>query len=358
MIAIAGTVFLVTALLNVTIDPQGVFETGLFGKHANPNVRYKRFREYQRDASRIDGLLFASSRGAAFEAKDVASRIGVGHLQNLFVPAGSLADHLPFLEYIVADKASRGERIKKVILMLDADLFGKPAWTNTNIDGFLPPGVGGTEPIRFWWRYLTTVQFKIWRSEIRNAWPDKRTNISANGEDVLESENRNAATAVDDRVPVVLTSDTYDRKHYRLEFPIMLAGISNESPRASEAGAGAQVRRATYRPQLDRRLADLARFVAICRDRSIELTVAINPMTRSNLGNYDFAELSDIIDRINRIAPVWDFSAPGTLNEGFDIWLDPSHFAPNAALMMIDRMFVTGGRDLSHVGRLRPLAVR
>ena len=93
-------------------------------------------------------------------------RIGARTVAKFDVTAGMITDHLPALEYVLRDKAQRGEKIKAALLLIDVDSFGKPPATNVNIDSFLPPELSGEHPARFWWRYLTVFQLRMWRGII------------------------------------------------------------------------------------------------------------------------------------------------------------------------------------------------
>src|SRR5258708_7486659 len=46
---------------NVLIDPQDVFGAGLIREKRNVNQRYHRYIDYQRSASKVEGLFFSSS---------------------------------------------------------------------------------------------------------------------------------------------------------------------------------------------------------------------------------------------------------------------------------------------------------
>ena len=124
------------------------------------------FGNIRRKRDQVDGLLFASSRGRAFDADLVARKIGARAVAKFDVTAGMITDHLPALEYVLRDKAARGEKIKAALLLIDVDSFGKPPATNVNIDSFLPPELSGEHPARFWWRYLTVFQLRMWRGII------------------------------------------------------------------------------------------------------------------------------------------------------------------------------------------------
>src|SRR4051794_25681162 len=165
---LAGAFGLLAATMgvNYTLDPQYVFGTPLMRVDDNANFRLHRVREYQAQRDKVDGLLFASSRGRAFDAALVAEKIGANTIAKFDVTAGMITDHLPALEYVLRDKAARGEKIRAALLLIDIDTFGKLPSTNINIDSFLPPEMSGEHPARFWWRYLTVFQFRMWRGII------------------------------------------------------------------------------------------------------------------------------------------------------------------------------------------------
>ena len=167
-VVLAGAfgVLAATMATNYALDPQYVFGTPLSRHDENANYRYHRVRQYQAQRERVDGLLFASSRGRAFDPALVAQKMGVNTVAKFDVTAGMITDHLPALEYVLRDKASRGEKIRAVLLLIDVDSFGKLPSTNVNIDSFLPPELSGEHPARFWWRYLTVFQFRMWRGII------------------------------------------------------------------------------------------------------------------------------------------------------------------------------------------------
>ena len=163
LLAAAFGLLAATMAVNFALDPQYVFGTPLARHDENANYRYHRVRQYQAQRDRVDGLLFASSRGRAFDADLVAQKIGATAVAKFDVTAGMITDHLPALEYVLRDKAARGETVRAALLLIDVDTFGKLPATNVNIDSFLPPELSGEHPARFWWRYLTVFQFRMWR---------------------------------------------------------------------------------------------------------------------------------------------------------------------------------------------------
>ena len=76
---------------------------------------------------------------------------------NFSVIRGMLPDFLPALEYVLADKAKRGQRLRAVFLLLDIDTFGDPAATNRYIETLLPQALSGESGVYFWWRNLTAL---------------------------------------------------------------------------------------------------------------------------------------------------------------------------------------------------------
>ena len=332
---------------NVVIDPEEMFQTNLLAEHSSPNTRYQRFRAYQREASEVDGLFFASSRGGVFDTQAIATLSGARHVASFAVIAGAITDHLQFLETILRDKAARGERIKQVLLLLDSDLFGTPSWTNRNLDSFMPPEVSGESNFRFWMRYLVSVQTTNWRESIRQSrehtprppmaldQPDRKIRLAANG-----------AIA-----GVPLPADDSDRRPAAPGLSLASDEIS-APPAPSDLASKFHRERISTKPFLDVQLRELAKFVALCRQNDIRLTVAINPLNKQNQQQYVPGHLQEMVAQIAGVTDVWDFEAPAWLESDPAHWFEISHFKPEVAELMLRRMYANGAGVPDGFGRL------
>lgn len=304
LIAGATLLFMSTVAANVLLDPQYVFHTNLVPKGVNWNERAGKFALYKRETSEVDGLVFSSSRGNMLPMDSLAQGMGVSHLFNLSVSYGMIPDHLPIFEYILADKAKRGQHIKAVVLLLDLDFFGKPAWTNSNINSFLPPELSGESPVRYWWRYLTVFQYRFWRDAVRSA-SVAATPPTAGAPPSAALDLIPAAA----RAPIDETPETHRRAWNSI------------------------------RPDLEKQIGQLTQFVALCRDNGIRLTVALSPMIRQNLDVHEPGRLEALAARIGKIVPLWNFNSPPLIADKREYWLDFSHFDGAAGTMMVNRMF-------------------
>lgn len=302
-----------TMALNFALDPQYVFGTPLTRLDDNANYRYHRVRQYQAKRDRVDGLLFASSRGRAFDPDLVAQKIGARAVAKFDVTAGTITDHLPALEYVLRDKAARGEKIRAALLLIDIDTFGKLPATNVNIDSFLPPELSGEHPARFWWRYLTVFQLRMWRGIIAYRW---------RGGDRVD---KSSVLALPPPAPTEFRPETG-------MFPppmIRAAATDPAAPRLLVA----------TRPNLVAHLLMVSRFAALCRANGIALTVATTPMRVDAASLHDADDLRHVVRRLSEINPIWDFGAPPRIAANIAYWDDPSHFNPAVAAMMLERMF-------------------
>lgn len=305
LIVVAGSVLLFagTMAANVVLDPEAVFGTGLFPPSANRNERVERLQAYKRDASSVDGLLFSSSRGVYLDHDMLAQKMGVSHLLSLSVSYGMITDHLPILSYILRDKAARGQKLKAALLLLDADFFGTPPWTDSNINSFLPPELSGESALRYWWRYLTVFQYRLWRDVVRASLNPGRGQAGASG------SNEAPVMAPPSRSPTLTMSEDY-RRHWN-----------------------------SNRPDFDRQYKKLEEFVGLCRDNGVRLTVAISPLIRQHLDLYEPGMLDALIARLSGVVALWDFSSSSAIADHREYWLDISHFDRDVGTMMIGRIF-------------------
>jgi hypothetical protein len=322
--------FLAVACANVIVDPEFVFATKLLTRTGSGNERLERFRAYEAAPDRYDGLLFGSSRAHFIPLDELSKRTDGVTFASFSVGQGLLSDHVPVLEYILRQKASGKTRLRAVFLLLDIDFFGTPPLTNQFNYAMLPPALMGESEIRFLWRHLTAIQFKTWRSRIRQALSGSEQPILPLPQYCFLAEGKDCAAA-----PVTAPVPT----------PAP-APAPTTAPTAAPADAPVQpapqpqLLRITDRIDFRQQLALLDHFAALCRANGVRLVVAIAPLFPSSERQFDSGDLDDAIDRIGALVPVWDFShASDWPSDHADLWLDTSHFLQPVGLMMLRRIF-------------------
>jgi hypothetical protein len=322
--AAATACFLAVVAANVIIDPQGVFGTGILPRSANANTRYLSFAEYRAAPDRYDGIMFGSSR-AGFPLEELSRRMDGARFLGFAVSLGTLADHLPMLEFVLRDKVSRGRRLRAVFLLLDVDLlldeqrFGAHPVTGRLIYRLMPPALTGENPARFWWMNLTAIQVSTWYSAIREAWtrshPGQTPKASRGGSwDALGSA-------------VMALAGPASASAQPLSEP--------PPPTAETAHVGRAVDRADFQAYLEL----LKQFVLLCPQHGTKLLIATSPLHPAVQATINPVERASAVDQISRIAPLWDFSRPHPALSRPELWNDLVHFRTEIAQMMISRIF-------------------
>jgi hypothetical protein len=243
---------------------------------------------------------------------------------------------VPMLEYVLRDKDRRGERLRAVFLLLDAEDFGLRPPADKSIQQLLPPAMSGRSAFSFWWTNLTAIQLKAWEDVVRRA---------------------------RDRQPGRRPEDTA-----RADGAAVLAGLSAllgpgeaRAQAAAPAPAGANAVPPSPRPanaeDLPRQLALLERFVRLCGQHGVALVVAASPVSREDAALLDPAALSAAVAAISRVVQIWDFTTSDWLADRPELWADRIHFRPEVASLMLGRIF---GDELpsgwSDYGQLRTAA--
>jgi hypothetical protein len=327
LIAGATLLFLSTVAANIILDPEQVFGTGLFSHRVNINERALRLDQYRQQADSTDGLLFSSSRGNLLDPKLLAKGMGLSHFFSASLSYGMITDYAPLLEYIVRDKANRAIKLKHVFLLLDVDFFGRQPWTNSNINSFLPPEISTESAARYWWRYLTAFQYRLWRNVIREDGQHREAARAA-------AANHNSPQASGQTQPAAVAAAP--------EPALPLAPLVREDYRLGWN---------KVRPDLKHQMALLQRLVDLCRENQIQLTTVISPLKAWNLEANGPAEIDALTDRLSRITPLWDFNSPPEIAGDDSFWLDVSHFNAKVGTMMLTRVF--DGSHESGWGKLK-----
>jgi hypothetical protein len=188
-------------------------------------------------------------------------------------------------------------------------------------------------------RYLLAVQFKVWQGSIIRS----RAVRSTHGPIVGDGAARPTRVAAL-RVPSDVVADV---PLLTVELPEAMPGVAASRDRLDRISR-------SIKPFLAMHVTDLERFVALCRDNGVRLTVAINPMREENALGFEPGHLDAMVDRINSLTDVWDFKSPDWLARDSAYWLDVSHFSKAVAELMLRRMYADGAGVPADFGRFRP----
>ncbi|HEV3394718.1 MAG TPA: hypothetical protein VG100_01170 [Xanthobacteraceae bacterium] len=335
-VASAAGLFIAVVAVNLAIDTQGMFGTGLLGQPLNPNTRYQRFVDYQSASDRYDGLLFGSSRALDLPLEELQRMKGAS-FANFAVQFGLITDDLPILEYVLREKTTKRQRLQAVFVLLDVDSFGAEPKTNRFLQTMLAPAVTGEQPLRFWWRYLTAIQVGTWRKEIVRAWKRQRS-----------EEGRNASAAV---APGPAAQEG-----------TLVAGAAPavvREPQPEPWGLAPLSQRITGRPDYARQLRVLRDLSRLCQGNGVQLFVAASPLSNEEAAKYNPAELARVVDDVSRIVPVWDFTNSQWLAQHPELWSDSRHFKEEVGRLILARMFGDAAVAVpADFGRLRATASR
>jgi hypothetical protein len=308
----AAGLFLSVVAANLLIDPQGVFGTNLLPRSLNSNNHYRNLGAYDAAPDRFDGLLFGSSRAQAIPTAELSRRVNGVIFANFWVVRGMLPDFLPALEYVLADKAKRGQRLRAVFLLLDIDTFGDPAGTNRYIETLLPQALSGESGVYFWWRNLTTLQVRSWHAILRDA------------RAAIEERDRQVPSAIE-KVKLTLVR--------------LASALSALGARGGQAGSPYN-RPFGERLHFAEQLELLQRIAALCRQSGAELIVAVSPLHRAVESRYLPADLSQALDQVARVTPLWDFTGAEWLSSDPNYWMgDTAHYSSEVGRMMLGRIF-------------------
>jgi hypothetical protein len=323
LMASAITLFAAVAGLNLALDPQNAFGTRLVPSSFR-NDRFVQFAAYQAKADSYDGVLFASSRGRFIPRDELGKRMHAT-FADFSLDGGTLSDHVPLLTSIVRQKAAQGKPVKAVMLLIDVDEFGNPPAALLFNNTVLPPEVTGESRLKFWWRHLTWIQPRIWRSAIRDA---------------LGRAPAQPRSACPGKVGTGFPKGTCANEK-------LIVGAAQAQARTQEE-MNPQVpyteselhKPIRQRDGFGRDLDLLRKFAGLCRDHDVSLVVALSPLNPRNPVLLD-PDLSDALDRIGAAVPLWDFSRSADLLPDLTrYWLaDGSHFTEEVGLLMLRRMF-------------------
>lgn len=322
----AAALFISVIAANVLIDPQGVFGTNILPRTPNLNYHYRNLAAYDAAPDSFEGLLFGSSRAQATSPAELSRRMDGVTFASFSVTRGMLPDFLPAFEYVLADKAKRGQRLRTVFLLLDIDTFGDPPATNRYIETLLPQALSGESGVYFWWRNLTAMQVRSWQRILREA--------------------RAAIEERDRKTPSVLDK-------VKLAF-VRLASLSHLAGRGSQAGSDYN-RPFEQRAYFAEQLRLLQRIAALSQQSGTKLIVAVSPLHRAVESRYLPKDLSQALDQVARVTPLWDFTGSDWLSDDPNYWMgDTAHYSAEVGRMMLARIFGEPmPRNWERFGRLR-----
>ncbi len=311
LIALPFAAIAVVISVNLVLDPQGVFGTGLFPPAVPHNIRYKQFEHYLKHRDGYDTLVFGSSRSAAIETQEIERLLPGAKVAHMGAPAGIPSEYVAILERIIEDKARARRRLSTILIFLDYDLMRARPLHQQGLSARPHPAVSGESRFQFFLQHAVAVQWHAWRDVVR---PKRRPRFAGSPRSMTAHHG--------------LPADTFRGTRF--------AGIVLSSIEAS--GYDGKKVSAIERGRIKAQISALKRIAAMCRRHDIRLIVAANPLNRSVVNQAGLDVIDYAAARVAETLPVWDFGHPDWLSNRRELWEDMSHFSAEVGRAMLGQL--------------------
>ena len=286
-----------------------MFGTNLLPRSPNINYHYEISLPMTLHPDRFDGVLFGSSRTQATPTAELSRRINGVTFANFSVIRGMLPDFLPALEYVLADKAKRGQRVRASV--------SPPRYRCLRRSR-------SNQPLH---RDLASSPERRKRRVLLVAQSD-----GSSGQELAAYPARGPGR---DRGKIRQAPSALERVKWAL---VRVAALSGLAARGAQAGSDYNRpfgQRTHFAEQLQ-----LQRIAALSRQSGAELIVAVSPLHRAVESRYLPKDLSQALDQVARVTPLWDFTGADWLSDDPNYWMgDTAHYSSQVSHMMLARIF-------------------
>jgi len=289
------------ALVNILVDPYGVFRSNFFVP-TNVNERFSKIYHLDDKNADYDTYILGSSTAGLIRPASLVRYLPGAKVYNLYVSNGDIVDYDILLKYML----KRRFPIKTILLQLDPDAFLRPS-TNIDYSRRHLPQVSGEPWINFYTDYLfsfspTYVWEKIDASlERRQSWLDvEKTgtwrNIPAEGIDPHEWSKRE---------------------------PTFSLKVASE-----------------YKGEnLPSKIALLEDFLSLAKRENIKVLIMTQASNHIEMNYWDIPAYLKLLSEISKVTNFWDFGGYNSVTKNNDNYYDIHHARPEISQLMLADVF-------------------
>lgn len=280
--------------VNYVIDPYNVFGTAFLPIDLEGNQRFEKIAFLNDRRAAYDTFIMGSSRAGVLQPSSVERLLPGARAYNLSLGAGTPAEHLRHLQYLL----DAGFPVRMVLLEVDADfLADRPGQVDY---GLAPhPATEGRSLASAYWTYLTIFPTQVWKKKIAENWLRHRQPVSLHlSTGVMEFVEAEEAIAT--------RGDEYFQGALFADRPL------NRDP---------------YRSMANQFVA-LQAIQQICRARAIDCRVFVTPHHRLVMDTLNAEGYLESLQRLGDITEYEDFSGYHRVSLDNRNYYEPSHYRP------------------------------
>ncbi len=289
------------ALINLVVDPFYIFRTPFLRVQAQINDRHAKIEDLKKEKGKFNFYILGSSRIYSTPPDMIEKYIPSGKGYNLATIAATVTEHLLHVKYLIK---KNGHPVKTLYIGLDIDFcFGIKMHNDQDYLLKLHPEVSNTNPIGFYWSYLSILPKGDIKRKLRANFGKKRGPNSQFGEDGT----------------LALGSETEDSRIF--------------------LDKGADLKNIIKDKVSRENLEVLRELVALCRQHHIQLIIFTTPHHRIVMDHLLEKEYISFLRGLSDITPFWDFSGYNSITMDSKNYLEHSHYKPSVSRLIAARIF-------------------
>ncbi len=288
------------ALINIVVDPFYIFRTPFLKVQAQINDRYAKIENVKKAKEKFNFYILGSSRMYSTRPDTIEKYIPSGKGYNLATILATVTEHLLHVKYFIKN----GYPVKTLYIGLDID-FCFSTKTHNNQDRLLKlhPDVSNTNPIDFYWSYLSIFPKGDIKRKLRVNFRKKagpKFQFGKGGALPLGSETENRQIFFDNRRELKnMIKDEMSKENLEV----------------------------------------LKELVALCEQHHINLIIFTTPHNKTVIDHLWEEEYLAFLRGLAEITPFWDFSGYNSITTDNRNYLDHSHYKRSVSRLIAARIF-------------------
>jgi hypothetical protein len=286
------------ALVNIVVDPFYIFRTPFLKLQAQINDRYAKIEHLKKQKTKFNLFILGSSRTYYTHPRTLEKYIPSGKGYNLATIMANVTEHLLHVRYLIKN----GHPVKTLYIGLDIDFcFGIKTHKDQDYLLKLHPDVSDTNPIDFYWSYLSIFPKGDIKRKLKANFRKKGTPKVRFGEDgAVEPEAENSQIFFDNQRKL---KDTIRDKMSRENLKV------------------------------------LRELVTLCKQNNINLIIFITPHHRTIIDHFLEEDYIAFLKGLSEVTSFWNFSGYNSITTDNKNYFSLSHYVPSVSRLIAARIF-------------------